>query len=76
MRKLIAVASVTVYVEQYKDEEGVEHMDVKQVGTGGLGNKEEYKLDWSDHYTRDIIFGDVGKYLLSVSVALASKFVC
>ena len=62
MRKLIAASSVTLYVKHYKDESEVEHIDINQVGTGGIGNFEQRTLDWVEHERHDNIFGDVSKY--------------
>jgi len=60
MRKLIAAATITLYIKHYKDNEGVEHIDIDQVGTGGFsGNREERTLDWSDRDVSDRVFGPV-----------------
>ena len=55
MRKLIASVTITLYVKHYKDDNGVEHIDIEQIGTGGFkGNYEERQLD-----------GQVRKHLLN-----------
>lgn len=61
MRKLIAYATITLYVKHYKDDEGNEHIDIDQIGTGGFsGNKEERTLTWKDREVNDPVFGQVG----------------
>ena len=46
MRKLIASVTITLYVKHYKDDDGVEHIDVEQIGTGGFkGNFEPRQID-------------------------------
>ena len=36
-RKIIASITITLYVKHYTDDEGKEHIDIKQIGTGGIG---------------------------------------
>ena len=46
MRKLIASVTITLYVKHYKDDDGVEHIDIEQIGTGGFkGNFEPRQID-------------------------------
>lgn len=66
MRKVIANITLTLYIKHYKDDDGVEHIDIRQVGTGGFeGNKEDRMLDWTDRATEDPVFGPVGASLPS-----------
>ncbi|KAF8525171.1 hypothetical protein BU17DRAFT_62876 [Hysterangium stoloniferum] len=60
VRKAIGFATITLHVKQYKDEGGVEHIDIKQTLTGGIGGTEENRtLDWTERSYSDRIFGDV-----------------
>jgi hypothetical protein len=59
-RTAISYAAITLYVNHYKDENGVEHIDSDQTLTGGFpGTTENRILDWTprDHY--DYVFGAV-----------------
>lgn len=59
-RTAISYATVTLYANHYKDENGIEHVDTDQTLTGGVpGTTEERILDWTprDHY--DYVFGAV-----------------
>jgi len=60
MRKLMGAMSLYLYVKHYKDSEGVEHIDIEQIGTGGFkGNHEERSLTWTMHPIDDPVFGPV-----------------
>lgn len=59
IRKGIGYATVTLHINQHH-EEGVELIDIEQVGTGGLqGTTEKRHIDdvWGEH--KDFIFGHV-----------------
>ncbi|TDL28594.1 LCCL domain-containing protein [Rickenella mellea] len=59
-RNVIKLATITLYVKHYKDAEGIEHIDVQSVGTGGFkGNKEERTFDWQPREVSDPLFGPV-----------------
>jgi hypothetical protein len=47
-RILIAIATITLDIKHYKDDEGVEHIDIEQTLTGGITASPEYRtLDWT-----------------------------
>lgn len=46
-------------IKEYTDDEGVTHVDVEQVSTGGFKNLEERKVDWTWRDKQDRIFGKV-----------------
>jgi len=48
VRKMISSATVTMCIKHYKDADGVEHIDIDQVATGGKSNKEQRVLNWTD----------------------------
>ncbi|KAH8998850.1 hypothetical protein EDB86DRAFT_3064020 [Lactarius hatsudake] len=54
MRSAIALATVTLYVKHYKDESGVEHIEIDQRLTGG-----NRTLDWTPREHEDHLFGAV-----------------
>ncbi|EPQ60530.1 hypothetical protein GLOTRDRAFT_113140 [Gloeophyllum trabeum ATCC 11539] len=60
-RKIIASSSLTLYVKHYKSEsDGQEHIDIKQVLSGGIsGSDEERTLDWQERHKDDSTFGAV-----------------
>ncbi|KAJ6509394.1 hypothetical protein C8R47DRAFT_1098549 [Mycena vitilis] len=59
-RKAIAVATVTLSIKHYKDDEGVEHVDIDQTLTGGIpGTREERTLWWKERSTEDSLFGAI-----------------
>ncbi|KAI3615589.1 lccl domain-containing protein [Moniliophthora roreri] len=59
-RKAIGLAYVTLSVKNYKDANGVEHLDVGQALTGGIpANSEERALDWEEKRYNDVHFGHV-----------------
>ncbi len=62
MRKLISSVTITLYVKQYKDANGDEHIDIEQIGTGGFkGNYEQRILTWSEREADDRVFGPVSE---------------
>ncbi|KAK7468742.1 hypothetical protein VKT23_003245 [Stygiomarasmius scandens] len=59
-RRAIAVATITLSVNHYKDGNGVEHIDIDQTLTGGIpGTTERRTLDWTERETNDSLFGPV-----------------
>lgn len=57
-RRAIALATITLYVKHYKDDGGVEHIDIDQKLTGGIsGTTEKRILDWTFRENEDHIFG-------------------
>lgn len=47
-RKAIQLATVTLDINQYRDDNGVEHIDIEQTATGGIkGTTENRTLDWT-----------------------------
>ncbi|KAI0660483.1 hypothetical protein C8Q70DRAFT_1044452 [Cubamyces menziesii] len=59
-RKAIAMASVYLSVKHYKDENGIEHIDIDQTVTGGIKGTSEYRvLDWTERPHEDHVFGAV-----------------
>lgn len=47
----------------FQDDEGNEHIDIEQVGSGGFGgNKEQRLLTWQERPVEDPVFGPVGTY--------------
>jgi hypothetical protein len=74
MRQAIAFATITLYVKQYKDEGGIEHIDIRQVLTGGIeGTEENRALNWTERSHKDRIFGDVSEYYSVWSRRRASR---
>jgi hypothetical protein len=60
-RSAIAIATITLHVNHFKDDEGVEHIDIAQTLTGGIpGTSENRTLDWVERHKEDSIFGYVG----------------
>ncbi|EJD04064.1 LCCL domain-containing protein [Fomitiporia mediterranea MF3/22] len=59
-RKIISTITITLYVSHYKDDEGKEHIDIRQIGSGGFeGNFERRIVDWTLRSTEDPLFGAV-----------------
>ncbi|KAF4535179.1 hypothetical protein DIS24_g2792 [Lasiodiplodia hormozganensis] len=62
LRRAIRIATVTLICKQYKDENGLEHIDIDQITTPSLPGKketpEERVLDWE---WRDSVNGVFGK---------------
>lgn len=60
MRKAIALATVTLAIKQYVDEDGgVTHIDIESTATGGIVTTELRTLDWQVRDHEDRIFGKV-----------------
>ena len=59
-RKIIKAATITLFVKQYKDDEGEEHIDIKQTVTGGISGPPEYRtLNWTYHNIDHSLFGAI-----------------
>ncbi|KAJ6505804.1 hypothetical protein C8R47DRAFT_1037755 [Mycena vitilis] len=59
-RKVIAAATVTLDIKHYKDDAGVEKIDIDQTLTGGFPvPKEERTLSWTERSDKDDLFGHV-----------------
>jgi len=59
-RRAISMATVTLYVKHYKDESGVEYIEIDQRLTGGIpGTIEKRILDWTDREHSDSLYGAV-----------------
>lgn len=59
-RKAASAGTLTLAVKQYKDEAGVEHIEIDQTLTGGIpGQREERTLDWEPRERADAVFGHV-----------------
>ncbi|EGO05177.1 hypothetical protein SERLA73DRAFT_174144 [Serpula lacrymans var. lacrymans S7.3] len=59
-RRAIATFSLTLTVSHYKDDDGVEHIDIDQTLSGGIpGTREERTLNWESHPNYDDVFGAV-----------------
>lgn len=59
-RRIIASVTITLYTKHYIPEDGIERIDIQQVGTGGFkGNFEERILNWEEHDKNDSLFGYV-----------------
>ena len=62
MRRLISLSTITLYIDHYNDDTGVEHVDIQQTGTGGFkGGPENRTLTWENHAVEDPLYGPVGK---------------
>jgi hypothetical protein len=60
VRRAISWATITITVKHYKDDEGLEHIDIQQTLTGGMGGTtEERTLDWEPRTHEDNVFGAV-----------------
>lgn len=59
-RKIIRSSTITLFVKHYKDDEGVEHIDIEQTITGGLKGPPEYRtLNWTLHKLDHNLFGPI-----------------
>ena len=57
-RKIINNATITLHIKQYKDDEGVEHIDIEQTVTGGItASPEKRTLDWTPRKSEHSLFG-------------------
>jgi len=59
-RTAIAYATITIVVKHYKDDDAVEHIDINQTLSGGIGTSSENRIaDWTPREHNDRIFGPV-----------------
>ncbi|TFY71494.1 hypothetical protein EVG20_g1521 [Dentipellis fragilis] len=59
-RKAIGLATITLSVKHYKDDDGKEHIDIGTTLTGGIkGTTENRTLDWDRRTHEDHVFGSV-----------------
>ncbi|APA15233.1 hypothetical protein SS1G_08851 [Sclerotinia sclerotiorum 1980 UF-70] len=59
-RKAISLATVTLHVKEYIDENNIPHIDIDQTATGGIKGTSEYRtLDWVPRAHEDHLFGNV-----------------
>lgn len=59
-RKAISIGTITVNLKHYKDDGGVEHVDIEQFITGGIPASSEIRtLDWTPRESDDKTFGQV-----------------
>lgn len=59
-RKAISYGTLTLTIKHYKDDAGVEHIDIDQTLTGGIpGTRETRTLTWTERENEDHIFGHV-----------------
>jgi len=57
-RKIINSATITLYIKHYKDDSGVEHIDIAQTITGGVSvSPENRALDWTLRKGDHSLFG-------------------
>ncbi|EAS35261.2 uncharacterized protein CIMG_00615 [Coccidioides immitis RS] len=59
-RKAIGIATITLHVKEYKDDDGTVHIDIAQTLTGGISGTTEHRtLNWDENEHSDHIFGTV-----------------
>ncbi|KAG1757738.1 hypothetical protein EDB19DRAFT_1623409 [Suillus lakei] len=59
-RRAISMFTLTLVVNHYADEAGVEHIDIQQTLSGGIsGTNEARILDWEERSQSDDVFGAV-----------------
>lgn len=59
-RKAIALATLTIVATHFKDDSGVEHIDINQSLSGGVGASTERRtMDWAERKHEDGVFGAV-----------------
>jgi hypothetical protein len=57
-RKIILLATVTLSIKEYLDDNYITHIDLEQTATGGIQGTTELRiLDWSENSHVDHIFG-------------------
>lgn len=60
LRKAIAIATITLTVDEYTDDDHKTHIDIAQRATGGIsGTTEKRTLDWTWRDHTDGIFGSL-----------------
>ena len=58
-RKALGVGTLTLTLKHYKDDGGVEHIDIDQSLSGVTSTREERVLDWEPREKSDHVFGPV-----------------
>ena len=58
-RKAIRMATIYLTIKHYKDNDGVEHIDIAQNASGRHETREERTLTWTEHEHLDDLFGAV-----------------
>ncbi|KAK0478298.1 hypothetical protein IW261DRAFT_1551663 [Armillaria novae-zelandiae] len=58
-RKAISIGTVTLYIKHYKDDDGIEKVDIDQTVAGISGTSEKRSLTWTERENNDDIFGYV-----------------
>ncbi|KAK0208155.1 hypothetical protein DFS33DRAFT_1371692 [Desarmillaria ectypa] len=58
-RKAISIGTVTLYIKHYRDDEGIEKVDIDQTVAGISGTSEKRTLTWTERENNDDIFGPV-----------------
>lgn len=54
------MGTVTLVIKHYKEDTGIEHIDIDQTLTGGIpGTREERTLIWKERQNEDHLFGHV-----------------
>lgn len=59
IRQAVAYSTVTVTLNQYTDDAGVQHLDQDQTSTGGIKNFEDRIMDWQWTEKYNWIWGNV-----------------
>lgn len=57
IRKALGAGTLYVAVKHYKDDDGVEHIDIDQSLSGVASTREERILDWEPSEKSDPVFG-------------------
>jgi hypothetical protein len=59
-RRAISIGTISVYLKHYKDDGGIEHIDIDQTITGGIPTSSEIRiLDWAPREKEDATFGHI-----------------
>lgn len=58
-RKAISIGTVTLYIKHYRDDDGIEKVDIDQTVAGISGTSEKRTLTWTERENNDGIFGPV-----------------
>lgn len=59
-RRAISIGTISVYLKHYKDDDGIEHIDIDQTITGGIPTSSEIRiLDWAPREKEDATFGHI-----------------
>ncbi|KAK0456655.1 hypothetical protein EV421DRAFT_1697809 [Armillaria borealis] len=58
-RKAISIGTVTLYIKHYRDDDGIEKVDIDQTVAGISGTSEKRTLTWTERENNDDIFGPV-----------------